>query len=1088
MKKKLLLVILLFCSLTSSADVSPELRGLIDMIRTNPDSIYKYDYISLVSKSDAKELMVLTNLLGSVNYNGIRRSTVKKHYLPLSCALLKKISEEHPVVENISCGRASRIPYFRELCEKARGMDIHKVMDQMRQILKSFYAVPMDLHNMALCYGEMHFLERKLFGKEIYMNEIDPCPPELLKEIRRDCREDTGDLYIDFLNTLLYRVQHHQQLSLQEVEADKDLKYFYFALFSCVEYWGTITGLVFELCPVDYDMERKMERFNMAFRQRFGDMPASLYAIVQSLSHQIGQVSHTMKFKEYRDSLAIVNPELSKYFPHQCPEILRKSKDFKAYDDAFYDYLNVWFDHLMYLLYDQPGVFFLNNMGVNSASQFLNLYLDETLKRYYNESSIDVMTNIEKVLSLEMDYAREKDIAVMLKLIDVYTPINGKKVLPLVRNYLEPWYEEHMAIDHNATELVGTCEVAATLAWFYSEYPHEIAQKKAKTYLDYLEKKLVKIDVEKHTNILYNVASALCNLGSYEKSVQLINGIDWKNNEYHREFESLLMKDYFMNEDFELFLNIATKRKVLSFVQYAQLLIGFIHQRNLKDSKETLDLFTGSMKKTFEDLVFIDLADQEWAYNHIYNEIDAALFIAESDFCIADFVKDSSLNPLKGVFAGMLYNWSLGAKGVLLRSARQIAAQVKAQLSPEKLAQLKQYANLDKMDEDVNQEDYIRSILDQQYAKMLNSFCMEMIREKETSILPDFSFEQVRSQLKSGECAIEFWRFSDISNYAVLLKKDWEYPKFFELGRVSKKDSNQQLYECFWKEMEPYLTPGAPVYFSLDKDLNQYNIELLRDERGTVMADKYQLYRVSTTLNLCKDLYSKDIRSGVAFGNLNYSQKYDRRNMLGKDYFGAIMPYWTQLPETLEEINAIPHALPLQKFKTYEENAGTKSAFQKLSRMSTDLLHMATHAFYWPYKTREDDQDFTPMERSGLVLSGSSVDYYYRRNSKTIFANEIAIMDLSRVKLLVLSACETGSGHVGTDGIWGLQRAFKQAGVGIIIMTLTTVNSRDTALFMKAFYQAFSTGVSARKAFRSAQKYAEKNFSTQDWKSFIMLD
>ena len=52
---------------------------------------------------------------------------------------------------------------------------------------------------------------------------------------------------------------------------------------------------------------------------------------------------------------------------------------------------------------------------------------------------------------------------------------------------------------------------------------------------------------------------------------------------------------------------------------------------------------------------------------------------------------------------------------------------------------------------------------------------------------------------------------------------------------------------------------------------------------------------------------------------------------------------------------------------------------------------------------------------------------------------------------VVLSACNSGQGDIGEDGIYGLQRAFKMAGAKTILMSLWEVDDETTKVMMQNF-------------------------------------
>ena len=130
---------------------------------------------------------------------------------------------------------------------------------------------------------------------------------------------------------------------------------------------------------------------------------------------------------------------------------------------------------------------------------------------------------------------------------------------------------------------------------------------------------------------------------------------------------------------------------------------------------------------------------------------------------------------------------------------------------------------------------------------------------------------------------------------------------------------------------------------------------------------------------------------------------------------------------------------------------------------SPEIIHIATHGFFFPgEKTGSDNQDketfrggipdkpaFTesenPLFRSGLLLAGagrawSNLQTIHGVEDGTLTAYEVSNLNLNNTRLVVLSACETGLGDIhGSEGVYGLQRAFKMAGVHYMIISLWKV-------------------------------------------------
>jgi len=85
-------------------------------------------------------------------------------------------------------------------------------------------------------------------------------------------------------------------------------------------------------------------------------------------------------------------------------------------------------------------------------------------------------------------------------------------------------------------------------------------------------------------------------------------------------------------------------------------------------------------------------------------------------------------------------------------------------------------------------------------------------------------------------------------------------------------------------------------------------------------------------------------------------------------------------------------------------------------------------------------------------------------------AYEVSGLNLNGTELATLSACETGVGEaVNGEGVFGLQRAFRHAGVRSILMSLWKIMDRETSQLMAAFYRRWMEGRPKIDALRESQ-------------------
>ncbi|BAO77700.1 CHAT domain-containing protein [Winogradskyella sp. PG-2] len=191
----------------------------------------------------------------------------------------------------------------------------------------------------------------------------------------------------------------------------------------------------------------------------------------------------------------------------------------------------------------------------------------------------------------------------------------------------------------------------------------------------------------------------------------------------------------------------------------------------------------------------------------------------------------------------------------------------------------------------------------------------------------------------------------------------------------------------------------------------------------------------------------------------------------------------------------------------WESDNASEKQFKNLSGQSPNLIHIATHGFFFENseksKTSIDDEvsniyrsSKDPLLRSGLILSGANQawgnnNFYSDNEDGILTAMEIANLDLSNTSIVVLSACETGLGDInGSEGVYGLQRAFKMAGVDTLIMSLWQVPDKETAIFMETLYKNWTKNNTIRAAFIETQRNLSRKYKDDPfkWAAFVLLE
>ena len=423
------------------------------------------------------------------------------------------------------------------------------------------------------------------------------------------------------------------------------------------------------------------------------------------------------------------------------------------------------------------------------------------------------------------------------------------------------------------------------------------------------------------------------------------------------------------------------------------------------------------------------------------------------------------------------------------------------------------------------------------YEKNINVLSSEALKYRKTAS----SWKEIQNVLSANEAAIEFISFrlmtavyTDSVKYgALLFTKNNPLPQFISLcdegallyclkGKNSDKETNisqlyrssitsskntgtflgDSLYSLIWQPLLPYLKNINTIFFAPDGILHKIAFHALPTPDKKLLIDNYNLQQFSSIRQIVenKNKQSKPLTSVFLLGNANFN------GTTNKTTVSTAQAAWSSLPGTEKEVGQLRQVFQAKKIRviTQTGNTATEESFKNLDGHSPAIAHLATHGFFLQQaipdslRKAETKNAFAlsndPLIRSGLVLTGANATWNGQQQNVAaedgvLTAFEIAQMDLSNTQLVVLSACETALGDVqGSEGVFGLQRAFKMAGVKNMIVSLWQVPDKETVELMTAFYTRLLSGKTVRESFYLAQKEMRSKYSPFFWAAFTLIE
>lgn len=380
--------------------------------------------------------------------------------------------------------------------------------------------------------------------------------------------------------------------------------------------------------------------------------------------------------------------------------------------------------------------------------------------------------------------------------------------------------------------------------------------------------------------------------------------------------------------------------------------------------------------------------------------------------------------------------------------------------------------------------------------------------------------------------------------FAIVLGRDYAYPKVVKISNNKALDrlftqntamsSAEQLariyesrgsvlvnntsvdygncYDMIWRRIDSLAGSKKNIYITPSGYLNKIAFAAIKDPGQKYISDRYNIHILSSSRQMLKPAgkTAPAKRTGVVMGGIQYDMDSAGVQAVGSlatrsytfDGDSANRIGFSYLPGTLSETNNIVSYLSGKKYDiTYVTGKGASEGFFKQVGVGRPyFIHVATHGFYLP-ETRSRGEALpgtvgrasNPLLRSGLLLAGGNRAWLGEaipqgQEDGILNAFEISNLDLSQTKFVVLSACETGLGDIrGSEGVFGLQRAFKLAGVEYIINSLWQVPDAQTSELMQAFYYNWVKGMPFEEAFFQAQKTLKAKYPPYYWAAFQLV-
>ena len=550
------------------------------------------------------------------------------------------------------------------------------------------------------------------------------------------------------------------------------------------------------------------------------------------------------------------------------------------------------------------------------------------------------------------------------------------------------------------------------------------------------------------------------------------------------------------------YISKSHKKKSPEAIQIVKYLVGIGH---LYQAENMLERICSNTREKIKENISLMSDDQR----------DFYIRTLEEPFAYSEELLTAHPSPR---LARLVAENTLFKKGLLLRSNRNQRISILSKDDPQLVAKYDELISARKefnIIKSIDRPDQIirRSILQRRIFsldKELADACSEYVGD---NLFDEMSVETLQKALGRNDLFVYLSSNRSGQLFALSLsrKKDVQYISIGNINEIETRafETPEMLYSR--KEYSDKLLSSLTLakkgdginYCSTSGIYNKIALPALRVSDSDYLMDIADIRLISDPFMVSKHKGGVRISGKVSlWGGVRYSENMEvSTSDEGLKHRGVKRgDRLVYLPGSLSEVEGIKQTLSIHGISSelYAGWDATEDSFKDRDGKGDQILHVSTHGYFNDSKTWASSSD--AMDNSGLLFAGSEKNWIQKASSDVdinddlndgiLKASEIELMNLNGCALIVLSACETGLGFEdNSEGVYGLQRAFRLAGADNVMMSLWEIPDEETSLLMQSFYQALIQGSDINSALEMAQKKVREKFpSPESWGGFVLLN